>query len=153
MRLLRRLQDQFERYSPAAGRWLPLVGGGLLLLAAVFWGRSWMVTRGRVRTVATVTENASSFAKQGGVVYTPRLRFQLPTGEWMLVEAGPGSEDIEYEAGETVPVMYRAGDPHGAVIATVWRVYSVAIVLGLWGTALFDLGWAVRVMMRKKRAA
>jgi hypothetical protein len=49
-------------------------------------------------------------------------------------------------------VLYRAGDPQGAVIATAWRAYYAAIVLGVLGTALFDLGWVLRVMMRRRLA-
>ena len=153
MGFLRWLRDGFERCAPPAGRWLPWVGGVLLVFAAGFGIRSWTYTRGRVRAIATVTENVSSFAKQGGVVYTPRLRFRLPSGEWMMVEARSGSTEIEFPAGETVPVLYRVGEPQGAAIATVWRVYYAAIVLGLWGTVLFDLGWALRVMIRQRRAA
>ena len=153
MGFLRWLRDGFGRFAPPAGRWLPRVGGVLLLLAAGFGVRSWIYTRGRVRAIATVTENVSSFAKQGGVVYTPRLRFRLPSGGWMMVEARSGSDEIEFPAGETVPVLYRAGDPQGAAIATVWRVYYAAIVLGLWGTVLFDLGWVLRVLIRQRRAA
>ena len=37
----------------------------------------------------------------------------------MTVEACSGSDEIEFAAGETVPVLYRADDLEGAVIATV----------------------------------
>ena len=136
MEFLRWVQDRFYRVAPPLGRVLPSVGVLLLLMAAGFGVHSWMSTRGRVRSMATITENVSGFAKEGGVLYAPRFRFRTASGELV-----------------TVPVLYRAGDPQGAVISTVWRVYYGAIVLGLWGAALFDLGWAMRVMLRKRLSA
>jgi len=50
-------------------------------------------------------------------------------------------------------VLYRAGDPQGAIIATAWRAYEGAIVFGVLGVILFDVGWAVRVAMRRRAAA
>ena len=152
MEFLRWLRSGFERFAPGAGAVLPWVGGLLLLMAAGFGAHSWMFARGRVRAIATITENVSGFAKEGGVIYIPRFRFRARSGELVTVMARSGSEDIEFAAGETVPVLYRAGDPQGAVIATAWRAYHAAIVLGLWGVALFDLGWALRGIVRRRIA-
>jgi hypothetical protein len=152
MAFLRWLRVWFEKIAPPLGAVLRWVGVVLLALAAGFAVRSWIFARGRVKAVATVTENVSGFAKEGGVLYVPRVRFRAVSGEWVMVEIGPGSDEIEFAAGETVPVLYRADDPRGAVIATAWRAYYWAIVLGIWGTALFDLGWAMRVLMRKRIA-
>jgi Protein of unknown function (DUF3592) len=153
MEFLRWLRRSFERVAPPLAAVLPAVGLGLLLIAAGFAAHSWNFARTRVRAIATVTENVSGFAKEGGVVYTPRFRFRLPDGQLVMVQAGSGSEEIEFPAGETVPVLYRAGDPQGAIIATVWLAYEGAIVFGGLGTALFDLGWALRVMLRRRLAA
>jgi hypothetical protein len=129
---------------------LPALGIALLLIAAGLAMRSWNFARTRVRAIATITENVSGFVKEGGVVYTPRLRFRLPSGELVMVQAASGAEEIEFPAGETVPVLYRAGDPQGAIIATVWRAYEGAIVFGVMGVVLFDLGWALRLMVRAR---
>ncbi len=131
------------------GRVLPWVGVLLLVMAAGFGARSWMFARARVRSIATITENVSGFAPKGGVVYTPRLRFRAASGELVTVLAQSGTDEIEFAAGETVPVLYRADDPQGAVIATVWRAYFGAIVLGVLGTALFDLWWVLRGIVRR----
>jgi len=144
MALLRWLRVSFGRIAPPIGAVLPWVGVVLLVVAAVFAVRSWMFARGRVKAVATVTENVSGFAKEGGVLYVPRVRFRTVDGELVMVDVGPGSDEIEFAAGETVPVLYRADDPKGAVIATAWRAYYWAIVLGIWGTVLFDLGWVLK---------
>ncbi len=152
MESLRWLRKSFERVAPSLAGLLPLVGLALLLVAAGFAAHSWNFARTRVRATATITENVSGFAKEGGVVYTPRFRFRLPSGELVTVQATEGDEDIEFVAGETVPVLYRRGDPQGAIIATAWRAYEGAIVFGVLGAALFDVGWALRVMLRRRAA-
>lgn len=148
--VLRWLRARFEQVAPPLAKVLPGLGGVLLVVAVGFGVHSWSYVRARVRALATITENVSGFAKEGGVVYTPRFRFRTVRGELVMVLAKSGSEEIQFAAGETVPVLYRASDPEGAEIATAWRVYHGAIVFGLWGTALFDLGWALRVMLRRR---
>ena len=152
MEFLRWLRKSFERAAPVLAGVLPLVGVVLLAIAAGLAVHSWNFARTRVRAIATITENVSGFAKEGGVVYTPRFRFRLPSGELVTVQAASGEEEVEFPAGETVPVLYRAGDPQGAMIATTWRAYEGAIVLGVLGVVLFDVGWALRVMMRARAA-
>jgi hypothetical protein len=152
MEFLRWLRRSFELAAPTMAGLLPLLGIVFLLLAAGFGVRSWNFARTRVRATATITENVSQFAKEGGVVYLPRFRFRLPSGELLTVQAKDGSEEIEFPAGETVPVLYREGDPRGAVIATTWRAYEGAIVWGVVGAILFDVGWALRVMLRRRLA-
>ena len=152
MEFLSWLRKSLERVAPLLAAMLPLVGIVLLVVAAGFAGHSWNFARTRVRATATITENVSGFAKEGGVVYTPRFRFRLPSGELVTVQAASGEEEVEFPAGETVPVLYRAGDPQGAMIATTWRAYEGAIVFGVLGVVLFDLGWALRVMLRARVA-
>ncbi len=150
MEFLRWMRKIFERVAPPMAAMLPWVGLVLLMMAAGFAVRSWNFARTRVKAVATITENVSGFAKAGGVVYTPRFRFRLADGTLVAVQAASGSDEIEFAAGETVPVLYRAGDPQGAVIATVWLAYERASVLGVLGVMVFDLGWALRVMLRRR---
>jgi hypothetical protein len=152
MEFLRWFKNSFERVTPLLSGVLPSVGLVLVVIAAGFAVHSWNFARTRVRTIATITENVSGFAKEGGVVYTPRFRFRLPDGELVTVQAANGADDIEFPAGENVPVLYRAGDPQGAVLATVWLAYKSAIGFGVLGVALFDLGWALRVRLRRRLA-
>jgi hypothetical protein len=153
MEFLRWVHRIFERVAPVLAAWFPLMGIVLLAVAAGFALRSWNFARTRVRATATITENVSEFAKAGGVEYVPRFRFRLPSGELVIVQEKSGAEEIEFGAGETVPVLYRVGDPQGAVIATVWRAYRGAIVWGVLGVVLFDVGWALRVMLRARVVA
>jgi hypothetical protein len=152
MELLRWVRKCVERVAPLLAGVLPVVGMVLLMIAAGFAAHSWNFARTRVRAVATITENVSGFAKEGGVVYAARFRFRLPSGELVTVQAAEGAEEIEFPAGETVPVLYRAGDPQGAIIASTWRAYRGAIVFGVLGVVLFDVGWALRVMLRRRLA-
>ena len=153
MEFLRWLRRSFERVAPPMAAVLPWVGLVMMLIAAGFAAHSWNFARTRVRAVATITENVSGFAKEGGVVYTPRFRFRLAGGELVMAQAARGTDEIEFAAGETVPVLYRAGDPQGAVIATMWLAYEWAIVFGVLGAAVFDLGWALRVLLRRRVVA
>ena len=153
MGFLRWLKRSFERVTPPLAVVLPPIGLVLVVIAAGFAVHSWNFARTRVRAIATITENVSGFAKQGGVVYTPRFRFRLPSGELVMVQAASGSDDIEFPAGENVPVLYRAGDPQGAVIATVWLAYKGAIIFGALGAVLFDLGWVLRRRLRRRALA
>jgi Protein of unknown function (DUF3592) len=152
MEFLRWLKNGFERGAPVLAGVLPVAGIVMLMVAAGFAAHSWNFARTRVRATATITENVSQFAKEGGVVYVPRFRFRLPSGELVMAQAAEGSEEIEFAAGETVPVLYLAGDPQSAVIATMWRAYQGAIVFGVLGVMLFDVGWALRVMLRRRLA-
>jgi hypothetical protein len=156
MEFLSWLRRSFERVAPLLAGVLPALGIALLLIAAGLAVRSWSFARTRVRAIATITENVSGFAKEGGVVYTPRFRFRLADGALVTVQAASGaansSGEIEFPAGEMVPVLYRAGDPQGAMIATVWRSYEGAIVFAVLGVALFDLGWALRLIARARAA-
>jgi hypothetical protein len=152
MGFLRWLKRSYERVTPPLAAVLPPIGVVLVVIAAGFAVHSWNFARVRVRAIATITENVSGFAKEGGVVYTPRFRFRLPDGELVTVQAARGADDVEFPAGENVPVLYRAGDPQGAVLATVWLAYKSAIVFGALGAALFDLGWVLRGSLRRRLA-
>jgi hypothetical protein len=125
----------------------------LLTLAMVAAGHSWWQSRPLAHATATVTENVASFSPGGGVIYHPRLRFQTPTGEIEQVLIAEGSSEPEFAAGAYVPVAWAAGEPQDAAIATVWRVYRMAILLGIAGVVLFDLGWILRLLARRESGA
>ena len=126
------------------GAVLPWVGVALIALSLAFAAHSWRSTRGLVAAQATVSENVETMTSKGDLVYTPRLRFYTPQGALTQVLAVRGSDEIQFPAGKVVPVLYPSGDPQGAVIATVGRVYSWAIRLAVAGVILFDVGWVVR---------
>jgi Protein of unknown function (DUF3592) len=143
---LRRFWSVWSRSVEAV---LLYTGVVLLCGAGIFWAREWARSRSFEHATATVTEMESRQDAQGNVAYFPHVRFRLPNGEIVQVVSAAGGDDSAFGVGEVVPVAYRAGDPRGASIATKWRVYSVAIVLGILGTVVFDLG-AVLWIMRKR---
>ncbi len=150
MEFLNWLRRSLRKATPPLADKLPLVGLLVLAVSAGFGLRSWDFSRSRVRAAATITENVAKLNQQGEVVYTPRFRLRLPDGELLTLDAVKNrSQEIEFPAGETVPVLYPPGDPQGAILATVWLTYQGAVVFAVLGTLLFDLGWALRVKLRR----
>ena len=150
MPLLDRLPVRVKSYLAGAAAILPWLGGVLLLVAAAFALHSWSFVRTQQRATATVTEDVAVIVPKEGVLYSPRLRFRSVDGAQAQVVAQPGSSEIEFAAGDTVPVLYPAGHPERAIVGTAWRMYPAAIVLAVLGVVLFDVGFLLRVVMRKK---
>jgi hypothetical protein len=150
MRFLRWLRTIFARYAPGAGAFLPWAGGVLLAAAAIAALIAWSAIRGELRATATVTENVTVMSANDGILYTPRFRFRTTDGELIQVLANEHAEEAEFPAGSVVPVLYSADHPERAVIATTWRIYSVAILMGVSGAILFDVGFLLRIVLRRK---
>jgi hypothetical protein len=141
------------RYTSAAATGLPWLGGALMLLAAAFALHSFAFARSQQRSLATVTENVATFGPQGGVLYAPRLRFRSASGAIVqILMAGDEASEPAFQPGETVPVLYPVGHPEQAVLATVWRAYRAAIVFVVLGIFLFDIGFVLRVVVRRSRS-
>jgi hypothetical protein len=136
-------------------RILSTLGLSLLAIAAVFALHTWFTTRSLVRATAVVSENTATQDATGVVSYTSRLRFRLPDGETIVIDDPNRSDDAndpDYVTGATVPVMFSAGHPEQARIATSWRLYHSAWIAGITGTILFDLGLVVLLMLKRRRA-
>ena len=138
-------------------RWLqvgsgvfPAAGVVLLLLAAGFWAHEFRWSRSADHATATVTEMEARQDAQGQVFYYPHLRFRLPGGEIVQSVSPIGGAPDAFSVGEQVPVKYDSADPQDAAIATKGTVYRMAIILGVLGTVLFDLG-AVLWIVRRRR--
>jgi hypothetical protein len=101
------------------------------------------LVRSAVHAQATVIENVPTQAADGTDTYATRLRFRLPTSQIVTFTdpiQSSQDDDPSFPAGTTVPIVYPAANPQAATIATVWRVYFVAIVLGILGVVFVDLG-------------
>ncbi len=150
MEFLNWLRSSMRQATPALAAKLPWAGVLLLVVSAGFGLRSWAFGRSRVRATATITENVAVLNQRGEVVYTPRFRLRLPDGDLLTLDAvNHRSQEIEFPAGESIPVLYPPGDPEGAILATVWLTYQGAIVFAVLGTLLFDLGWVLRLRLRR----
>jgi hypothetical protein len=131
---------------------MPGIGIVLMLTAAGFGVHSWLFARSQQRAIATVDQNVESFAKDGGLLYTPNLLFRDAAGKAIIVK-GPSAEDEpELAAGTTIPVLYPADAPDRAIVANTAKLYRVAITFGLLGVAIFDAGWIVRLKLSKRAA-
>jgi hypothetical protein len=136
-------------------RILILLGMVLLVLAAGFALQEWLSTRSLLRSTAVVSENVTTQDATGAVSSISRLHFRLPSGESVGLDDPQQSSDAndpDYVTGATVPVAYPAGHPEQARIATSWRLYHSAWVAGITGTALFDLGLVLRLILKRLRA-
>ena len=140
MEFLRRLRQAYDTFAPLGGRFFPWIGAALLLLAAAFGIPQWRFAHSGLRVTATIVENVPGFAKGGGIDYYPRFRFRDTKGDLIQVLSPTGSDDAEFTPGDTVPAMYPPDNPQAAVIVSVWRTYHTAILLGVFGVALLDLG-------------
>jgi hypothetical protein len=147
MELLRWSQKVWPRFAPMGAKVCPWLGGVLLALSAGFAAHSWLHLRSGLRAQATVTESVALQAPDGTVTYASHLRFRLPTGE-IVTFVDPvlstSADDPRFVPGTVVPVLYPANKPTAAIIVTVWRVYFVAIVLGILGVVFLDLGIVLR---------
>ena len=151
MEFLRWLRKSFERVAPPLAGVLPLCGRGVAGDCGGVCGALVDVCAGAGEGHGDDHGECSGVRERGwrGV----HAAVSVSAAEW---ETGDGAgckwraEEIEFAAGETVPVLYREGDPQGAIIATTWRAYEGAIVFGVLGVALFDVGWGLRVMLRRR---
>jgi hypothetical protein len=149
MTLLSLLQEFWKRFLTLGSALFPWVGGLCLVLAAGFGLHSWLFLRSAIHAQATVIENVPTQAPDGIVTYATRLRFRLPAGQIVTFTdpiQSSQSDDPTFPAGTSVPIVYPAANPQAATIATVWRVYFAAIILGILGVALVDLGIIFRRM-------
>jgi len=140
MEFLRWLRQAYLRFEPIGGKLFPWIGAALLLLALAFGIPKWRFAHSGIRVTATIVENVPTFRPGGGIDYYPRFRFRDTNGNLTQVLSQQGSDDPEFNPGDTLPAMYPPGNPQSAVIVSIWRTYHVAILLGIFGIALFDLG-------------
>jgi hypothetical protein len=147
MKFVRQFGGRWLEVADPLFRWSGLV---LLALAAGFWAHEWTWSHAAVRASGTVVELEGRMDAQGELKYFPRVRFRDKSGAWVQATSRVGGDADAFGAGDAVPVVYRAGDPQDAEIATKTRVYFVAIVLGVLGVILFDLGAALWVMRRRE---
>ena len=152
MKFLRQLMHAYLKFEPIGGKLFPWIGAVLLLLAAAFGLPQWRFAHSGVRVPATIVENVPNFIKGGGIDYYPRFRFRDAQGNLIQVLSPKGSDDPEFIPGDTIPAIYPQGNPQGAIIVSTWRTYHVAILLGIFGIALFDLG-LVLGRLRLQRAS
>ncbi|QMV17572.1 DUF3592 domain-containing protein [Granulicella sp. 5B5] len=146
------LKNRFYRLSAS---FLPWIGGVLMALAALSAANTWWTFKSWPRAEAVVTETSASQDAMGNVTYATHLRFRLPSGQLVtftdpVTSTDPDDPDLPTAA--TVPVAYPSGLPGSARIASIGRLYRLAIVLGILGIAFFDVGLISRLRLKKSQA-
>lgn len=148
------LKNALSRFLPPLARFLPVIGVVSLALAALSALWVWNGTRSELRAQATVTENTATQLPDGSILYTTHLRFRLPNGglmEFTDPSTSTDPDDPDFDTGKVVPVLYPPSHPESARVATIARLYPMAITLAILGIVLFDVGTILR--LRAKRLA
>jgi hypothetical protein len=148
-------RERWQAFLPTGAVAFIWTGLLLLLIAFGFWLHSWLFMRTQTRAIGTVTQNVAVSAADG-VVYLTHLRFRLPSGQLATaVDPVPGSPNSEpdFAAGRDLPILYPPGRPHSAFIATAGRLYFGAIVFGVIGAIIMDLGLVFRLILRRRARA
>lgn len=149
------LKNALSRFLPLLARSLPPLGAILLALAALSALWVWNGTRPQLRAQATVTENTATQMPDGSILYTTHLRFRLPNGrlsEFNDPVTSTDSDDPDFDSGKVIPVLYPPGHPESARVATIGRLYRLAIILGLIGAVFFDIGTILRLRFKRQAA-
>lgn len=75
--------------------------------------------------------------------YRPVVVFEADASQSIRFESLAHSNPPRFTVGQTVPVLYRRGQPHDARIRSFVDLWLLAIVLGLLGGALLGVGLAL----------
>lgn len=120
------------------------VGGALLAGAAFSW----------LRTRSFVAESVRGFGEvvglrehnDDGVTYSPVIRFSGPGGRVVEFTETTSSNPPGYSVGDRVEILYRPHDPGSARVASPWRLYLLAGILGTIGGVFFLVGLLVSAL-------
>jgi hypothetical protein len=143
---------QWQRFLPNGAVSFIWTGLLLLLIAAGFWLHSWLFMRTQASAIGTVTQNVA-VAAPDGTVYLTHLRFRLPDGRLTSAVdpvSGSPNSDPDFAAGSDLPILYPPGQPQKAFIATAGRLYFAAIVFGVIGILILDMGLLFRWILRRQ---
>jgi hypothetical protein len=133
---------------------LPWIGGVLMAVSAVSAANTRWTFKSWFRAEAVVTENSASQDAKGNVAYVTHLRFRLPSGQLATFTdpiTSTDSDDPDLPTAAVVPVVYPAGHPESACIATISRLYKTALIFGILGVALFDAGLVSRFRLKRRK--
>jgi hypothetical protein len=97
-----------------------------------FWQSARRADGRIIQTVKSDSEN--------GVIYTPVFVFEDNSGAEHTIHASTASSQPEYQAGDSVTVLYAAADPTNAKIDTFFSVWGLPFVTGLLAAVYCPLG-------------
>jgi len=127
-----------------------LAGVVLITVTGILYANTRSFLADAVRAEGTVVALEAG-GSSNGTVYRPIVRFAGPNG---VVEftSSLGSRPPAYNTGDTVSVLYRASDPHGARIESFVSLWLAAVITGSLGTIFSSIsGIMFFVPMRRAR--
>ncbi len=106
---------------------LLLLAGGLYLSAR---GKlaDWSQAEGRV--VELVCKHSHTSRGRHSTSYHPRFEFTASDGRRYTVTNRYGSNPPDYDAGDSLPILYPANSPDKAVLNTFEDLYELPLILG-----------------------
>ena len=110
------------------------------MIAAIFFFRTRRFLETAVLTQGTVTELIEGRDSEDNIVYHPRVRFEVKSGESHVFDDVIGSGSPRYQPGDRVPVKYDPQDPEDARIGTTFRTWFVPGLLAGIGLPFFVTG-------------
>jgi len=132
------------------GRVLLAFGIGFLLLGAYLGWQTLQYSGDSRNATGEVVSHHEIVASDDEHRYRPRVRFRTDAGEIITFEGQIASGAKRLAIGAQVPVIYRAGKPTEARIASFtdnWLAPTLAVIIGIVGMAG---GWMVRRSIRRE---
>lgn len=114
------------------------VGGGLLAGAAFAWLHTRRFVAEAVRGFGEVVRLQER--SDDSVTYSPVIRFSGPGGRAVEFTESTSSNPPGYSVGDRVEILYRPDAPERARLASLWRRYLLAGILGTIGGVFSLLG-------------
>jgi hypothetical protein len=120
------------------------VGVGLLAGAAFAWLHTRRFVAEAVRGFGEVVRLQER--SDDSVTYSPVIRFSGPGGRAVEFTESTSSNPPGYSVGDRVEILYRPHDPERARLASPWRLYLLAGILGTIGGVFSLLGLLLSVL-------
>ena len=142
-----------DRTVALSALWLISAGVLLFLLSGGIWLYELHALASRQVATGTITEYVPRDDAAGHVLFYPHIRFRTPDGTIEQFLGPNGTNPAPFTAGGTVQVIYPAGHPEAARIATHSPRHPVSAALAFIGIVLFDLGgffWIAHYLRRRK---
>src|SRR5262245_15664110 len=125
----------------------PLIGGALLLSAAIGCLSSAVRWWGAERTEGTVVALEGRSAEDG-VAYYPVVEYHV-VGQRCRCSGSFGFDPAQFRAGERVGVLDRADQPGEACIDAFWQRWGGSTLFALGGLLFVLVPWAMRAPQRR----
>ncbi|MBQ1960934.1 MAG: DUF3592 domain-containing protein [Akkermansia sp.] len=121
----------------------PLSIGSRMLTA------SYHLTTHGLRADGSVCELVHKNTSKGQGAYYPVLQFSTPDGQIHRIQGQAGSSTHIWSLGETMPLVYPAGEPEKAVPATFAELWAAGTFIAAFGIIVCGIGAALLLISPK----